>query len=82
MDKTLWAVSLVFCGAASAQPQVIVVVPPGPVPPGYCSPDWPKLPGPSICDKGAGAVEAAKPPPPARKPVPRPVEKPKPLITV
>ena len=70
------AMCLLLAGGAMAQVPVIIV-PPGPLPEGYCDPGWPKLPG-----GGRSCAEQAKPtpkvapiaPPSVRRPAPRPNE--------
>lgn len=78
MRKTLLALSLMFGAAAVAQPTVVVPSPGQGLPPGYDSPDWPKLPVYPQRAPGKTKVEKPQPPKPALKPPQRPKE----LITV
>ena len=70
------AMCLLVAGGAMAQVPVIIV-PPRPMPPGFCDPDWPKLPEAerSCRERPKGVPRAPTASPPSGQlPAPRPNE--------
>lgn len=61
--------ALMLVGGVALAQQSVIIQEPGPVPPGYCDPDWPKLPGyEAYCAKQAQQPEPPKPKPKAPPP--------------